>query len=224
MKLLSSILSVGMLLLALPLAAQEYRVEALNEPAPADSLSPEIAQKLSPTGMRIIKGEARTVADLWLAKEWPVKADFTPSNTVLYPFQGGELIGVARYKNKGGDFRDQEIPAGVYTLRYGQQPEDGNHIGTSDTRDFLLLIPAELDKTAKPMAQMEMFQLSPKTSGGTHPAMLSLLRADKRGSLPEVQHDEERELWSVVFSGNAMAGAKASPLVVELVVVGKAAE
>ena len=43
------------------------------------------------------------------------------------------------------DFRGQEIKKGVYTLRYGQQPEDGNHIGTSELADFLLAIPAGVD-------------------------------------------------------------------------------
>src|SRR5688572_26818388 len=138
-----------LLLLSNLAGAQEYRVQKLQEPLPADALSPEIAQMMNPAGLRVAKGE-KAVVDLWLSKQWPAKAGFQPSTSVMYPLEVGSLVGVARYKNRGGDFRNQEIPAGVYTIRYAQQPEDGNHVGTSDTRDFLLLIPAAADReTAK---------------------------------------------------------------------------
>jgi hypothetical protein len=141
----------------------------------------------------------------------------------MYPFEVGTLMGAARYKNRGGDFRNQEIPAGVYTIRYAQQPEDGNHIGTSDTRDFLLLIPAAADRTAAKMPEPMLFQASAKAAGTTHPTMLSLLRAGE-GEAPAVEHDAERDLVSVRVKGQAKAGDKTMPLPVMIVVVGHAVE
>lgn len=201
---------------------QEYSVQKLAESPPADAVSPEIAAQLNPVGLRVVKGQ-RAVVDLWFAKQWPAKAGFQPSASVMYPFESGTLMGVARYKNRGGDFRNQEIPAGVYTIRYGQQPEDGNHVGTSDTRDFFLLLPAAADKDPARLAEPKMFQTSAKAAGTTHPTMLSLLRSDA-GEAPAIIHDADRELISVRVKGQAKVGDKSTPLVVTVVVVGHAAE
>src|SRR5688572_26339551 len=166
---LSAVFAALFLLLAThQTLAQEHRVQPLDEAPPADAISADIAKVLNPKGVRIVRGEDRAVVDLWLAKEWNVKSDFKASASVLYPFEVGTLIGVARFKNRGNDFRDQEIPAGVYTIRYAQQPVDGNHVGTSDTRDFLVLLPAGEDQSVAPMAEMAMIELSPKVTGGTH--------------------------------------------------------
>jgi hypothetical protein len=148
-----------------------------------------------------------------------VRENFTPSNTELYPLQVGGLFGVVRYTKAGEDFRGHEIPPGVYTVRYGLQPVDGNHLGTSETRDFLLLLPAKEDTNPAPMAESDMFELSPKVTATTHPTMLSLLKADGAGAkLPAVQHHDAADLWSVRFAGKSQG--QPAELVVEVVVVG----
>lgn len=222
MKLRACCTAIVFALLAGLANAQEYSVQKLAESPPADALSPQIAAKLDPVGLRVVKGQ-RTVVDLWFCKDWPTKAGFQPSASVMYPFEPGTLMGVARYKNRGGDFRNQEIPAGVYTIRYGQQPEDGNHVGTSDTRDFFLLLPAAADQDPAKLAEPKMFQTSAKAAGTTHPTMLSLLRSDN-GETPAILHDADRDLISVRIKGQAKAGDKSTPLVVTVVVVGHAAE
>jgi hypothetical protein len=209
-------------LLTTAATAQEYRVAKLDEPLPGDAVSPAIAQMLDPAGLRVLHGDS-PVVDLWLCKQWPVKAGFQPSASVMYPFEPGTLVGVARYKTRGGDFRKQEIPAGVYTIRYAQQPEDGNHLGTSDTRDFFLLIPAAADREVAKLDDQKLFAASAKAAGTTHPTMLSLLRAQE-GSTPAMEHDAARELVSVRVKGQAKAGDKTAPLTVSIVVVGHAME
>jgi hypothetical protein len=203
--------------------AQELRVEPLDDAPPADVLSPEIIKQLSPKGFKVMSGTSRTVCEIWPCSQWPTKADFKPSNSVLYPFEMGQLMGVIRYKRKAGDFRGQEIPSGVYTLRYALQPEDGNHVGTSDTRDFLLLLPPADDKLPGIVSKENLFKLSPKASGTTHPAMLSLLAPTASVTTARMRHDEARELWSLGFSGKITSG-KTSELPIEIVVVGRAAE
>lgn len=202
---------------------QELRVETLDEAPPADVLSAEIVKQLSPKGYKVMSGTSRTVCEIWPASQWPAKADFKPSNSVLYPFEMGQLMGAIRYKRKGGDFRGQEIPAGVYTLRYALQPEDGNHVGTSDTRDFLLLLPPADDQQAGVVSKENLFKLSPKASGTPHPAMLSLLSPSAKSDAPRMRHDEDRELWSLGFAGKA-SGGKTGELPIEIVVVGRAKE
>lgn len=202
--------------------AADYKVEELAEAAPADDLSGGINASLNETGLRVSRGSTK-FCDLWLCREWTTKADFTPSLSVLYPFEIGELIGVIRYHRKGADFRDQEIPSGTYTVRYALQPEDGNHVGTSATRDFLLLLPVAEDTEPAVMAEETMWKTSAGAVGTSHPAMLSLLAAGE-GELPSISHNEEFDRWSVRFAGKAKKGDAVEPLVVELIVVGHAAE
>jgi hypothetical protein len=207
-----------------PALAADYFVEPLAQPAPAGEVSAAVADKLSPAGFAVKSGK-RTLCEFWPTKSWSVSADFKPSNTVIYPLEMGELLGVIRYARKGGDFRGQDIPKGVYTLRYSLQPQDGNHVGTSDTRDFIALVPAADDESPEPIGKEQLFKLSPKVAGGTHPAILCLLASSgEPAEAAEALHDEARELWSVRFSNSTTAGGKPGKLTIQMVVVGRAAE
>ncbi len=204
--------------------AQTRQVAPLDSPPPADMLSAEVAQSLSAKGYKISQGE-KTIAEFWFRKEWPIKSGFEASASVLYPFKPGELVGVVRFESSGEDFRQQQFRKGVYTLRYGHQPVDGNHVGTSDTLDFLLLLPAKKDTAAAPLDAMKMFQLSAEVTGSTHPAILSMLAITNNDQkLPAVLHDSNRELWSLRFSNPAKADGEAKPLPVELVFEGHSPE
>jgi hypothetical protein len=211
-------------LLPLPLRAADHKIEKLDEPAPKDGLAPEIGALLNPTGFKVIRGESRVVCEVWLCKEWPVK-EAKPTGDLLYPFQPGQVMGVARYPRKGSDFRDQDIPAGLYTLRYGLQPVDGAHVGTSPTRDFLLLTPAEKDTSPDIIANFKtLAKASAQTTGTSHPAILSLQKLSDAKEPLAIRHQEEKDWWIVRFTGKTKAGEKAADQAVELVVVGIAGE
>ncbi|MBX3413861.1 MAG: hypothetical protein KF708_14315 [Pirellulales bacterium] len=214
-----------LLLLAMADAARavDYKVASLDEPAP-EEFSAAIRDGLNPAGLRVSRGSNK-FCDIWLAKEWNAKADFTPSLSMLYPFSVGEFIGVIRYHKKGGDFRDQEVPAGLYTLRFALQPEDGNHVGTSETRDFMLLLPVADDTDPATMAEDVLWTTSAASVGTSHPAMLSLINAGNvEGELPGLHHNEEADRWSLRFAGQAKRGDAVEPLVVQMIVVGHASE
>jgi hypothetical protein len=202
-------------------AADDYSVEALNAAPPGDELSPAVAERLSASGFKVVTGQGRALCEVWPAKSWPTAADFKPTGAVNYPFEVGELLGVIRFARSGGDFRGQKIRKGAYTMRYGLQPQDGNHVGTSDTRDFVVLVPAADDSDPKPTEKEKLFKESTGASGTAHPAILSLLPAGNAKDLPHILHNEARELWAVDFAGKSAAG---KPIVVELVVVGKSGE
>src|SRR6185503_20146786 len=73
------------------------------------------------------------------------------------------------------DYRDDEVPAGIYTLRFAMQPQDGNHSGSSEFGYFGVLVPAKLD--AKPDAikdYKELMKASSKETSTDHPMVLSL--------------------------------------------------
>ena len=212
------------LLFALPSLAQEYKIEKVASAAPADALSPEIAAVLQPAGFKVLKGESRTVCEIWLARELPIGADAKTTTEVLYPLTPGQLVGVIRYPRKAADFRDQELPSGVYTLRYSQQPVDGAHVGTSPTRDFFALLPAEKDREAAVLDYKALTTASKETTGTAHPGILSLQKPAEGGEALAIHENAEKE-WTIVrFTAKAKQGGTAKDLPMELVVVGVAAE
>ncbi|MBC7820468.1 MAG: hypothetical protein IAG10_26585 [Planctomycetaceae bacterium] len=199
----------------------ESKLEAVA--ALPDGLSKEIAAIVDAKGQKVV-GKDGAVCSVWLVKEVPMKANFKPTLNVKYPFAPGELIGVLQVqaKSKYTDFRGQEIKPGVFTLRYGQQPEDGNHVGTSDLADFLLAIPAAVDTDPNPIAAFKaLSERSAKTSGSTHPAIFSLLPGEKPVEKPTLTHDGDKDhtMLSTVLS--AKGGTKVA---LRMVVIGKSGE
>ncbi len=213
-----AIAAIVLLVAVRAVTAEEYRVEAIKE-APS-GLAAEIADQLAPGGIKVVDDNKRTVCEIWLAKTWTAKPDFQPSDTVLYPLEPGSLVGALRFTRKGADFRGQDIPAGVYTLRYANQPVDGNHVGTFATRDFLVLVPARADESAKPIGDAELFPLSAQSAESSHPAIAPLVKPEA-GPAPAMRDVEEQHWWTVRVAGQDDKGNK---IPMELIVVGKAAE
>jgi hypothetical protein len=202
------------------LAAGGYRVEKLPDGPPADDLAAEVVAALSTTGYKVLDADGKPMLNVWLAKEVATNADFQPTLEILYPVTSGSLVGAVNFPRKGADFRGQEIARGTYTLRYANQPQDGNHVGTFETRDFLLMLPAASDRDPKTLAGDDFFATSAEAAQSTHPAIIPLLKPGE-GAAPAMRHVEEVEWWVLKLEGAAAKGAK-QPL--ELVVVGKAAE
>jgi len=202
------------------LAADAFKVEKLEDGPPADVLSAEVVAQLAPSGHKVVDADGKTVCEIWLARPLAVKPDFEPTFSIIYPLVPGSLTGALRFPDKGSDFRGQEIPGGTYTLRYGNQPEDGNHIGTFETRDFLLMLPAAADRDPKTLEGDDFFATSAEAAGSTHPAIIPLLKPDG-GDAPAVHHIEDMEWWVLRLAG---ADAKGGKQMLELVVVGTAAE
>lgn len=208
---------------AILVSGQDAKVEKVDAPVAVGQLAPEVAALLNPTGFKISKG-GQALCEVWLAKEWPIAGEATTSPEILYPLTLGQLIGVVKYAKKANDFRDQEIPAGVYTIRYAQQPVDGAHVGTSPTRDFFALLPAAKDRDPKTLDYKTLTTISKETAGTAHPAILSLQKAAASGEPLSIRHDSEKD-WTIVrFVGKAKQGGAVKDLPIELVVVGKAAE
>ena len=224
MKKLFLLVAVVSILASSSANASDYRLEILNEAAPADAISKEIAATLSPKGLRIIRGQSRKICDIWLCKHWETLAENSESDEIIYPFKPGQLIGVIRYNSKGSDFRDQEIGKGVYTLRYAHQPVDGDHVGTSPTRDFLLLLKAKTDKSKAILDYDTLVEESSEAAETTHPAQLLLHKIEAKAKIPSIRHFDENEWWSVRFKGQAKRDEKLKPIRVELIVVGHAIE
>ena len=205
-------------------AEKDYKVEALEEPPP-DALSEAIRDALNPSGLRILQPGGEVLCDLWLAKAADAKPGFKPSSSVKYPFVLGALVGALRFGESGGhDFREQMIPGGIYTLRYVQQPVDGDHLGTSPFQDFLALVPAGSDKNIAALADFELEEASKQSAeGGTHPGILSL---QPPGPKPpaSAQVQKKGDYWVLSTQLGGKAKEESLQIGLNLVVVGHAIE
>lgn len=220
MSTLRCLLSVSLLLGASLAAADDHELESVDK-AP-EGLSADITKLLDPAGIQIT-GDDEPLVEMWLLKSLTVKPKFKPSFTQMYPFTPGQLIGAIRVAEdvEYTDFRGQDIKAGVYTLRYGLQPMDGNHVGTSDTYDFLLALPAKFDQKPGPIpGPDELSEGSAKAAGSTHPAIFSLLDPSKVKK-KKLEHDDFNEHWILSVVGKGKAADEEVDVKVRLVVVGQ---
>lgn len=204
--------------LASQVSAADHSAEVVDQPVPK-AIAPAIAAKMSGEAVRVTRGSSRTLCDIWLAKEWPLRS-LEAGADLLYPFQPGQLIGVIEFKRDSADFRDQEIEAGVYTLRYAQQPVDGAHVGTSLTRDFLLLVPAAADKSTDIMLYTPLTEASAEAAGTSHPALLAMKKVEGDGGVASMRENEEEDWWLVRLGSKAKTEEQTKDLVFDLVVVG----
>jgi hypothetical protein len=219
------------LIALLPTAAlgqDSYKIEPLKQ-APPPSLAAPIRGVLRAEGYRVLDGQGKTYAEIWLRKAIP--ASEKPAGNkgaIQFPFLAeGELLGALRFPGEGHDYRDQAIGHGVYTLRYGLQPVNGDHLGVSTYRDYMLLLPAAKDTELANLAKKPLNERSAESAGTSHPSVLILLAAPaSSSSIPTMVRDQEKDLWGAVIPlPLEVKGAGASvptPFNVQLILIGAA--
>jgi hypothetical protein len=146
--------------------------------APPAELKPAIAQLLEKSGFLISSNGAK-YCELWFRAALPVGASSSEPNVTLPNVAVGTFLGVIRFDTEGSDRRAQGIEPGLYLLRYGILPNNGNHQGAAPHRDFLLLTPAVEDQDPSATPNFDaLAALSRKASHTPHPAVLSFWKAD----------------------------------------------
>jgi hypothetical protein len=124
----------------------------------------------------------------------------------------GALAGAVRLTSEWSDYKGQKIAAGLYALRYGIEPADGNHMGVSAYRDFFLLVPVADDPgPAAVPGPDDLSALSTKASRTHHPAVLALFPVDR----------VEKPATAVNEAGQPTLAIPFGPLTVGIVVEGK---
>ena len=167
--------AVSGLLLASVAAFGQYKAEPAG--APPSEVAPAIAQVLQKEGTKITNN-GKAYCEIWFRTDKPAAAKSVEDGTTV-PVAMGALLGVIRFDGTGSDRRGQSIKAGVYTLRYGIMPINGDHQGAAPQRDFLLMVPAADDKDLNATPAFEaVVAMCRKASGTPHPAVLSFWKAD----------------------------------------------
>ena len=154
-----------MLVLIPHLAAAQLTATKLDAPPP-DELAAPIRGSLTP----VAKVTANTATlELWFVTSLPAGSANDWSQVAE-----GAVVGAVRVAGPFKEIRGKTVKPGVYTLRLGLQPQNGDHLGASPFREYLLLSPAGIDKDAKPLGFEGTVALSKQTLGASHPAALSL--------------------------------------------------
>jgi hypothetical protein len=184
--------SVAVLLLAATTfaAAQEgkYSIKP-GDAAPPKELSEQVRKLLDGKPVQFLDAQGKTVADLWRRKEVP--ADVTPEqikNGLTYrELSQTEILGAVKFHQDWTDYRKQKVKAGVYTLRLGFQPADGDHAGSSTYQEFLVAIDAAKDTKPAVMEPEQMVKMSMKTVNTGHPGVFMLFPNPKPAAEPKLE-------------------------------------
>jgi hypothetical protein len=165
------------LILSFLFAASTIVAQYKSEPAgaPPSELAPAISQALEQQGTKIVGSNGAVFCEVWLRTSLPSGPKSSEESVTLPAIPHGALLGAIRFPAQGADRRGQPIKPGVYTLRYSLQPLNGDHLGVSPQRDFLVMVPAGDDKDLSATPGFDaLMAMSRKASGTPHPAVLSI--------------------------------------------------
>jgi hypothetical protein len=175
-----------LLLLFLPVsgAGQPLTIAAGDAPAP-EELAPPVRALLAPGSTTVQSGNA--VLEFW----WVKSFDGDSAGKGWSGVPEGTLAGAVRVSESYPDIRGRRIKPGVYTLRFALQPMNGDHLGVSPYREFLLVCPARADTNPAPAGHQGAVELSRQTTGASHPAVWSIDPPSATGEPLRVMTNDE---------------------------------
>src|SRR5205807_1815472 len=184
--------------------------------APAE-FSEAIKAQLAPGGQQVAVG-SKTLT-FWWVKTLPLRMG---GNDIGWStVEEGALVGAVRLSVPYSDMRGRPLKAGLYTLRYGIQPADGNHLGASPNPEFLLLSPAAADTSGAALGHDGTIKVSKLSIGLSHPAVWGLDPAIASGA-PLSLKKNDAGMTSVIFEVRVTReGKDAGALKFGLVLVGE---
>lgn len=156
------------------LADSTHTLKVEEKPAP-EAIDAEVREQLEPKSYTI-SGADGPFFEFWFAKSLELKKKPASSDEAIKAIEEVSLLGaMVVHEADHEDFREDPIDPGTYVMRLGMQPQDGNHMGTSPTDTFAVLIPADRDAEVReyPMHD-EMVDISLEHTAAAHPPILSL--------------------------------------------------
>lgn len=154
-------------------AAEPAKLTVAAAPPPKELADP-IRAVLQSSVIRLSEKD-KPFFEFWFRKEIPLAEKPSADAPILGPVKEGTLLGAVRVLKERRDFKDEEIPPGVYVLRLGLQPEDGDHQGTAPTRSFVLLVAADKDRQLDSFPKHDaLVKVSSTINAAKHPSNLNL--------------------------------------------------
>lgn len=219
-SILTLVAAAGMavVIAALPgrtIAANGVTVKLAESPAPEEAAA-EFRETLGPKAVQL-SNDAGLLAEYWFCKEIPLSKKPGSASESLDSIAEITFVGIAKVHKDMKDFKNDEVIPGVYTMRIGIQPTDGNHLGTSPHPWFVILTPAHHDKTLDGItSHKQLAELSAEDTATDHPNILSLQplpSGDETGEFPRAGKLSDE--WKAIYlklPGATQDGEKADLL------------
>jgi hypothetical protein len=161
------------LLCALAASAADVAVKVADKQPPND-IDASIRGLLQTKAIQVVSGD-KPLYEFWLAKELPLQSKPASPAKALEAVKQATLLGVVSVPAAKRDYRDDEIAASAYTIRFGLQPQDGNHSGSAEFPYFAVLVPAKFDTKPDGIKDYkELVKISAKETSTDHPVVMSL--------------------------------------------------
>jgi hypothetical protein len=202
--------------LAVLLFAADFSLEVEKDVTPPEEVAPAIRKLLERRRVRLKDGKDNVIAELWLRESVPVEAtDEQIANGLTYAeVPATTILGAIRLPGALTDYRKQNVPAGVYTLRLAAQPATGDHADTAPYREFVLLCAAADDRRADRMEVKGLVETSTRINED-HPSVLVLFPAT-RDAAAEPKVVDKGKGHRVLFARLGAVSAKGKKAVLPL--------
>ncbi len=192
---LGMLLAAGLFLLApdsTPGQGGKFAIKVVKSTPPKD-LKEAITKLLAPEGIQFADNSGNLIAEVWLSREVPSEAteEQIKNGLTFRELKETAVLGAIRFAQPWIDYRKQKIKPGVYTLRLGFQPEDGDHAGSSMFKEFVVLVSAKLDTSPDLMEPKGLHEISSKSIETGHPGVLMLFPSPKLPAQPRLEEKKE---------------------------------
>jgi len=222
-KTLAGLAAVALLLgIADRSVAEGLKLKVVAKEPPTE-LDASVRSTLQPKAVQLLDGD-NPVLEFWFRTEVPLKARPASAAKALDSLSQATLLGAVAVRSTRRDYKDGELATGVHTMRFALQPQDGNHLGTSDHPFFLVLVPAKIDTKLDGLPDYKsLVKASSKETSTGHPVILSLRPADTApGDLPALNEPApEHKGIRLKLPAKASGSAEKTDLVFDLVFEGK---
>ncbi len=184
-----------------PLSAASFQSE--TGPAPSDAI-PQGTKAIIAAQAVTVKSGGTEVAHFWM-RTAAFAGDPVDGFGVRYDtIPEGAFLGVVSFPEKGSDFREQSIPSGVYTLRFGLHPENGDHMGVAPSRDFAVLSPVDKDLEIEKNYDFDALMELTAEVGNPHPTV-ARLELPEGGEAPHLwENDYEHWVLDLEVAGEVV--------------------
>jgi hypothetical protein len=189
--------------------AADFTLKTADKPAPKE-ISDSIRAALQPKAIQLVQGD-KPALEIWFRQEVPLKSKPSSANEALGSVIETALMGAIAVSDASlRDYKDNEIPKGIYTARFGLQPKDGDHLGTAEFDSFLVLTAAENDKELNGLNTFKaLVKASGKSTTSGHPLVVSLRPASANGTAPGLTEPaEEHKALRLKLPAKTSAGEK----------------
>jgi hypothetical protein len=193
----------------------------VEDTAPPKELSEAVRDTLDKKAMNVFDEKGKLLCTVWAVKSLDSKA--TPAQAkegLKYShLEETTVLGTVKFADTWVDYRKQKIKPGVYTLRLGLQPMDGDHMGTAPYNEFCLLCPADQDKKPDLIDVKELYELSGKSTARKHPALMMLFPNKTAAEAPAVEAKPKAH-FVLSFRVPTKAGTEKSHLGFSITIIG----